>query len=43
MALLIVWRTVQGAAMGAAVMCARAIVRDLYTPAGRGARDVQGR
>ena len=33
MSLLIVWRTVQGAAMGAAVMCARAIVRDLYTPA----------
>ena len=32
MALLIVLRTVQGAAMGAAVMCARAIVRDLYTP-----------
>ena len=32
MALLIVWRTVQGAAMGAAVMCARAIVQDLYTP-----------
>ncbi len=32
MALLIVWRTVQGAAMGAAVMCARAIVRDLYAP-----------
>ena len=32
MDLLIVWRTVQGAAMGAAVMCARAIVRDLYTP-----------
>jgi MFS transporter, DHA1 family, multidrug resistance protein len=32
MPLLIVWRTVQGAAMGAAVMCARAIVRDLYTP-----------
>ncbi len=29
---LIVWRTVQGAAMGAGVMCARAIVRDLYTP-----------
>lgn len=29
---LIVWRTVQGAAMGAAVMCARAIVRDLHTP-----------
>lgn len=32
MAVLIVWRTVQGAAMGAAVMCARAIVRDLYSP-----------
>ena len=32
MALLIVWRTVQGAAMGAGVMGARAIVRDLYTP-----------
>lgn len=32
MALLIVWRVVQGAAMGAAVMCARAIVRDLYQP-----------
>ncbi|MDQ3272153.1 MAG: Bcr/CflA family efflux MFS transporter [Pseudomonadota bacterium] len=32
MALLIIWRMVQGAAMGAAVMCARAIVRDLYTP-----------
>lgn len=32
MALLIAWRIVQGAAMGAAVMCARAIVRDLYTP-----------
>lgn len=32
MGLLIVWRTVQGAAMGAGVMCARAIVRDLYTP-----------
>jgi DHA1 family bicyclomycin/chloramphenicol resistance-like MFS transporter len=32
MSLLIVWRTVQGAAMGASVMCARAIVRDLYTP-----------
>ena len=32
MAMLIVWRIVQGAAMGAAVMCARAIVRDLYTP-----------
>lgn len=33
MDLLIVWRAIQGAAMGAAVMCARAIVRDLYTPA----------
>jgi len=32
MALLIVWRTVQGAAMGAAVMGARAVVRDLYQP-----------
>ena len=32
MALLIVCRTVQGAAMGAGVMCARAIVRDLYSP-----------
>ena len=30
---LIVWRTLQGAAMGAAVVCARAIVRDLYLPA----------
>lgn len=30
---LIFWRTLQGAAMGAAVMCARAIVRDLYQPA----------
>ena len=29
---LIIWRTIQGAAMGAVVMCARAIVRDLYTP-----------
>jgi len=37
MSLLIVWRIVQGAAMGAGVMCARAIVRDLYTPA-QGAR-----
>ncbi|MBK9441694.1 MAG: multidrug effflux MFS transporter [Comamonadaceae bacterium] len=34
---LIVWRTVQGAAMGAGVMCARAIVRDLYSPV-QGAR-----
>lgn len=33
MALLIAWRTLQGAAMGAAVMAARAIVRDLYLPA----------
>lgn len=32
MTLLIVWRTVQGAAMGAAVMGARAIIRDLYSP-----------
>jgi DHA1 family bicyclomycin/chloramphenicol resistance-like MFS transporter len=32
MALLVVWRIVQGAAMGAAVMCARAVVRDLYAP-----------
>jgi len=32
MTLLIAMRTVQGAALGAAVMCARAIVRDLYTP-----------
>ena len=30
---MIVWRSVQGAAMGAVVMCARAIVRDLYQPA----------
>jgi MFS transporter, DHA1 family, multidrug resistance protein len=34
---LIVFRAVQGAAMGAAVMSARAIVRDAYTPA-EGAR-----
>ena len=32
MALLVAWRTLQGVAMGAVVMCARAIVRDLYTP-----------
>lgn len=32
MEMLIAWRVVQGAAMGAVVMCARAIVRDLYTP-----------
>ncbi len=37
MELLIVWRTVQGAAMGAGVMGARAIIRDLYTPS-EGAR-----
>ncbi len=29
---LISWRVVQGASMGAVVMCARAIVRDLYRP-----------
>ena len=29
---LIVWRCVQGAAMGAGVMAARAVVRDLYAP-----------
>jgi DHA1 family bicyclomycin/chloramphenicol resistance-like MFS transporter len=29
---LIVWRSLQGAAMGAVVMCGRAIVRDLYMP-----------
>jgi DHA1 family bicyclomycin/chloramphenicol resistance-like MFS transporter len=34
---LILWRTLQGAAMGAAVMAARAIVRDLFQPA-EGAR-----
>lgn len=32
MALLVVWRIVQGAAMGAVVMCARAVIRDLYQP-----------
>lgn len=32
MELLIAWRIAQGAAMGAGVMCARAIVRDLYEP-----------
>ena len=32
MDLLILWRVAQGAAMGAVVMSARAIVRDLYTP-----------
>lgn len=30
---LILWRVVQGVAMGAGVVCARAIVRDLYEPA----------
>jgi MFS transporter, DHA1 family, multidrug resistance protein len=34
---LIAWRIAQGIAMGAGVMCARAIVRDLYEPA-EGAR-----
>ena len=29
---LVVWRMVQGAAMAAAVVCARAMVRDLYEP-----------
>jgi DHA1 family bicyclomycin/chloramphenicol resistance-like MFS transporter len=29
---LIVWRALQGAAMAAAIVCARAIVRDLYEP-----------
>ena len=29
---LIVWRALQGVAMGAVVMCARALVRDLYQP-----------
>lgn len=32
MDLLVLWRTLQGAAMGAVVMCARALVRDLYPP-----------
>jgi MFS transporter, DHA1 family, multidrug resistance protein len=31
--LLVAWRVVQGVAMGAVVVCARAIVRDLYEPA----------
>jgi MFS transporter, DHA1 family, multidrug resistance protein len=30
--MLIFWRAVQGVAMGAAVMCARAMTRDLYAP-----------
>jgi DHA1 family bicyclomycin/chloramphenicol resistance-like MFS transporter len=29
---LIIWRALQGAAMGAVVMCGRAMVRDIYTP-----------
>ena len=29
---LVIWRTLQGAAMGAVVVCARAILRDLYAP-----------
>lgn len=33
MELLVLWRVVQGAAMGASVTCARAIIRDLYHPA----------
>ena len=37
MDLLVAWRVVQGVAMGAVVVCARAIVRDLYEPA-EGAR-----
>lgn len=32
MDLLITWRIMQGLAMGAVVMCGRALVRDLYTP-----------
>lgn len=32
MTTLITWRSLQGMAMGACVMCARAIVRDLYAP-----------
>ncbi len=32
MDMLIIWRTIQGVSMGAGVMCARAIVRDLYSP-----------
>jgi MFS transporter, DHA1 family, multidrug resistance protein len=33
MDLLIAWRALQGVAMGAVVMCARAMTRDLYAPA----------
>jgi DHA1 family bicyclomycin/chloramphenicol resistance-like MFS transporter len=29
---LVLWRTLQGVAMGAGVMCVRAVVRDLYAP-----------
>jgi MFS transporter, DHA1 family, multidrug resistance protein len=32
MEVLIAWRALQGAAMGAGVMCARAMTRDLYAP-----------
>ena len=32
MASLITWRALQGASLGAGVMCARAVVRDLYAP-----------
>ncbi len=32
MDMLVVWRTLQGAAMGAGVMAARAVIRDLYSP-----------
>ena len=32
MEMLVIWRTLQGAAMGAVVVCARAILRDLYAP-----------
>jgi DHA1 family bicyclomycin/chloramphenicol resistance-like MFS transporter len=35
--LLVVWRALQGVGMGAAVVCARAMVRDLYQPS-EGAR-----
>lgn len=35
--LLLIWRAIQGAAMGAGVTCARAIIRDRYQPA-EGAR-----
>ncbi len=37
MDMLVLWRAIQGAAMGAGVTCARAIIRDLYHPA-EGAR-----